>query len=67
MYVLVGERGLILQWAEYVYLYVWMKEQLPWQYAAAVNHGWLPNGGSKDPCAMLGDDLHGVNDTLQEL
>lgn len=50
-----------------VYVYVWKKEQLPGQYAAAVNHGCLPNGGSQDPRAMLGHDLHSVNDTLQEL
>lgn len=46
---------------------VWMTGQLPGQYAAAVNRGWLPNGGSEDPHAMLGHGLHSVNDTLQEL
>ena len=69
MYVFLGEKGLIsaVGWVCVCVLCVQMKGQLPWQYAAAVNHGWLPNRGSKDPCAMLGDDLQTVNDTLQKL
>lgn len=65
---LLGEKGLIFAvGCVCVYMCVQIKDQLPWQYAAAVNRGWLPNRGSKDPCAKLGDDLQSVNDTLQKL